>query len=65
VAPLEKGQPPMGVHNGDAMEGEDKSPSFVDILKKNPHPSLPSTRGRKSNKNCREKEDEPRIVEDS
>jgi hypothetical protein len=48
--------PPMGVENGDAREGEDKYPSFAEILKKNTHFSPSLTRGRKSNINRREKE---------
>jgi hypothetical protein len=44
---------------GDAREGEDpKSPSFAEILKKNPHPSPPLTRGRKTNINRKVKEAE-------
>jgi hypothetical protein len=51
--------PSVGEEIGDSWEGEDpKSPSFTEILKKNPRPSPPLTRGRKSNKNHREKEAE-------
>jgi hypothetical protein len=54
VAPLD---PSVGVEKGDGREGEDsKSPSFAEILKKNPCPSPPLTRGRKENKNRKDKE---------
>jgi hypothetical protein len=45
----------VGVDIGDAWEGEDISPTFTKILKKNHHPSPQLTRGRKSNRNHREK----------
>jgi hypothetical protein len=44
---------------GDVREGEDpKSPSYAEILKKNPRPSPPLTRGRKENINRKEKDPE-------
>jgi hypothetical protein len=46
------------VEKRDGREGEDsKSPSFAEILKKNPCPSPPLTRGRKENRNRKDKEE--------
>ena len=58
TTPHEKDSPLVGEEIGEVREGEDssKSLSFAKISKKNPHPSPPLTRGRKSNKKCREKE---------
>jgi hypothetical protein len=54
VSPLDSS---VGVEKGDAWEGEPKSPSFAEILKKNPCPSPPLTRERKENKNRKDKEE--------
>jgi hypothetical protein len=63
ITPNEKDSPLVGEEIGEVREGEEssKSPSFAKISKKNPHPSPPLTRGRKSNKKCREKEAKSRI----
>jgi hypothetical protein len=59
---------PNGEEVGEEREGEEKSsksPSFAEVLKKDLCPSPPLTRGRRSNKENREKEVESRILSGS
>lgn len=59
--------PLIGEEVGDEMEDEENSnsPSFADVLNKDSRHSPPLIRGRKSNKECREKEAESRILSGS